>query len=286
MTAYLNGAFLDAPTVDARDRGLLLGDGAFETILVEGGRAAFLDRHMARLERGLRVLRISRPNALDDAAEILSTICARDGLAGTAAARITVTRGPGPRGLVAPPPDETRPTTLMTVAAYARPAAPATMMLAAERRFSGAAGRAFKAIGGYGEAILAVAAAREAGADDALMLNEHGRLASATASNVFVFTRAGRILTPALDEGTMPGIVRGLCLEAGAALSLAIEEAKIDPQLLGGAAILLANSLFGLREARLLSTPPVATPDAAKALQAWYARRLAESLGEAGRSGS
>jgi branched-chain amino acid aminotransferase len=60
---WLNGALCPAgiACIDPADRGLLLGDGLFETIAVRGGAACDVGRHFTRLADCAAVLRITVP---------------------------------------------------------------------------------------------------------------------------------------------------------------------------------------------------------------------------------
>ena len=113
IEVWLNGIIV--PEHEARiapdDRGLLLGDGLFETLRVSGGRPLRLDRHLARLRAGAEILGLPVP--LDDAefAAAMAALLARRGLS-EASLRLTLTRGPAPRGLL--PPAEPTPTMLLT----------------------------------------------------------------------------------------------------------------------------------------------------------------------------
>ena len=51
MEVFVNGKFLPASqaTVSVQDRGLLYGDGLFETIRAEAGRPLWLRQHLTRL---------------------------------------------------------------------------------------------------------------------------------------------------------------------------------------------------------------------------------------------
>ena len=50
MTVWCNGQFVDHLTVDPAERGLMLGDGIFETIAVREGKAIWIEEHLARLQ--------------------------------------------------------------------------------------------------------------------------------------------------------------------------------------------------------------------------------------------
>jgi len=100
VSAWADGRVLAAD--DARradDRGLLLGDGLFETIHVVDGRAALLDRHLARLTASAASVRIPLPASLAaTVAGALAELHAAEGRPSRGALRVTLTRGRG-RGL-------------------------------------------------------------------------------------------------------------------------------------------------------------------------------------------
>ena len=64
-----------------------------------------------------------------------------------------------------------------------------------------------KATGAYINASMAKLEATQAGFDEALMLNPHGRVAEATGQNLFM-VKNGELLTPPLVDGPLPGITR------------------------------------------------------------------------------
>ncbi len=61
---WLNGALIaaEAARIDPADRGLLLGDGLFETLRVAEGRPRHAARHVSRLQAGARLLRLDLPD--------------------------------------------------------------------------------------------------------------------------------------------------------------------------------------------------------------------------------
>ncbi|MEQ8177989.1 MAG: aminotransferase class IV [Amphiplicatus sp.] len=280
MIVFVNGAFTEAGLqIAVGDRGFLLGDGVFETIYVKGGRAAFLDAHLARLRKGLAALRIDPPADLSHLGDIIAGLASQNDGEGDPAARVTISRGAGARGLAFPASGETPPTMLATLVPYAAPAGPARLTVSARRRYSGGSTLAFKAVGGYAENMLALDEARRAGADDALLLNEHGRIVCASASNLFLIDDKGRLATPALSEGAMQGVTRTLVIEGAGSLGLEVSEQKIKPGDLTGALLFLTNSLAGLRPACIDGGGDAENDDAFRALRTWYGERLAAETG-------
>ncbi|MEM9170512.1 MAG: aminotransferase class IV, partial [Pseudomonadota bacterium] len=87
---WANGALAPAEgAVSAFDRGFLLGDGVFETLLVRDGAPAFWNEHAQRLLRGVAALRLPAPD-LDAARAALPALLAANALeTGDVAARLT-----------------------------------------------------------------------------------------------------------------------------------------------------------------------------------------------------
>ncbi|MEI9983232.1 MAG: aminotransferase class IV [Aliidongia sp.] len=129
MSLWLNGKLMpgDLARLDPRDRGFTLGDGLFETIRQEDRWLAYLDRHLARLRHGADFLGI--PLIWTDA-EIetgLDALIEAERL-NNAAFRITLSRGPGERGIL--PPAVPTPTLMITAGPLPSPAPPARLVVA------------------------------------------------------------------------------------------------------------------------------------------------------------
>jgi branched-subunit amino acid aminotransferase/4-amino-4-deoxychorismate lyase len=226
------------------DRGLLLGDGLFETLLAQAGRPLFLEAHLARLARGCGVLGLPVPDeaavrrALDQALAGAGLIDAR------AAVRLTWTAGSGGRGLDRPA--ALQPRLVVTAAPALLPAGPARLAIVTVRRNPGSPASRLKTLA-YLDNVLARREALAAGADEAVMLNTAGEVACAAAANLF-WVRDGRLCTPALDCGVLDGIVRSQILRIAAGMGVGVSEVRAAAEALGLAeAIFLTNSLIGVR---------------------------------------
>lgn len=93
----------------------------------------------------------------------------------------------------------------------------------------------------YGDLILALRHAKHNGFDDCLLQNEHGRLTESCIANLFII-KNGTLLTPSLDEGVLPGIVRSYLIK-----NFPIIESRITTDdLLECDGAFLTNSLMGL----------------------------------------
>ncbi|MBL4619050.1 MAG: aminotransferase class IV, partial [Marinicaulis sp.] len=80
MIYWLNGDYReDVDAINISERGFLLGDGVFETLLVRNGVAAFQDEHLARLHCGLEALKIITDTP-DDIGTVIQTLIKKSGL--------------------------------------------------------------------------------------------------------------------------------------------------------------------------------------------------------------
>lgn len=235
---WLNGELLDGPVApfDLRDRGLLLGDGVFDTCLVLNGRVAFGAAHLARLLAHAAALGIDA-----DAAVVHAAYAQAATLEGPHALRVSVTRGPGPRGLPIPA------TSAPNVIAAAAPTSglvfkPVTLITSAIRQNETSPAARLKTMA-YLDHVLAMDGAVKAGADDALMLNTAGNVACAAAANVFLII--GReLVTPRIEDGALEGVTRAFLLQAAPDAGLASVERALRPEELKMAdAVFLSSSL-------------------------------------------
>lgn len=247
MIVWLNGELVrtEDARIDPRDRGFLLGDGLFETLLARYGRIAFLDTHVVRLSAGGNILGIPMPASTRHLAIACGMLLEANGLmaAPRVALRITLTRGPGPRGLL--PPEEPRPTLMISAAVSPPPAAAQTAILATPRRNALSPVSRLKALP-YLDNLLAREEARSRGADEALLLDTSGHLACASVANVFLWEK-DRLVTPAEECGILPGVTRAAVLELAERLGIDTAEDMIAPQRLARAdGAFLTNSLIGV----------------------------------------
>lgn len=85
------------------------------------------------------------------------------------------------------------------------------------------------------------------GADEVIYLNERGELAEGSRTNIFI-EKNGRLLTPPLTTGVLPGVLRHELIAAGKAAeqTLTLEDLKVAD------AVLLGNSVRGLIRAEAL----------------------------------
>lgn len=240
---WFDGALTPGPVpFDLADRGLTLGDGVFDTALSRRGRILFEAAHVARLSAA--TARLGFPVPPERIATAMRAL-AGEGLP-LAAIRTTVTRGSGPRGLV--PPAEPNPVLWASSAPVAPslPFAPLTLHATAIRRNETSPAAGLKTLG-YLDAVLAASVARGAGCDEALFRNTRGHVACAGTGNLFAVID-GRLVTPPLSDGVLPGILRAEILsECAPRCGLSVTERSFGlDELLGAEAVFVTNSLRGL----------------------------------------
>jgi branched-subunit amino acid aminotransferase/4-amino-4-deoxychorismate lyase len=242
-------------TIPEDDRGLLLGDGLFETILWTQGRPALFEAHVERMTRGCAALGLPAP-ATDALLTAALRVMTDAGLQDRrAAVRLTWSAGSGGRGLDRPA--EPSPRLIASAAPSEIPTMPARLVTASVRRNEGSPTSRLKTLA-YLDNVLARREARQAGADEALMLNNLGEVACATAANLFWF-EGERLVTPALACGTLDGIMRAQVLEAARGLGIETIEARVGPGVVGrGAGLFVTNSLIGVRPVGWLDGEAVA----------------------------
>lgn len=194
------------------DRGLLLADGLFETVLVEEGQPRLLEQHHARWSRSAALLGMHPPPAAELLRALLAEAVARSGI-GSGALRLNWSRGGGGgRGLHPPAPGGER--FWLQLSRWTPTFAPLAVIVSpTERRCATSLLSRCKTFA-YGAAIQARRQALAAGAEDALLESTAGGLCCGTAANLLL--RLGeRWLTPSLASGCLPGVMRQRALELG-----------------------------------------------------------------------
>jgi branched-chain amino acid aminotransferase len=204
--------------VPALDHGLTVGDGAFETCKVLNGEVFALARHLRRLDRSLAILGLP---GVDDA-RVRGAVAETVGAAGAlplGRLRITVTGGPGPLGSDRGPSGQTLVVAVSPANPWPDRIAVATVPWTRNETSAVAGAKTTS----YAENVVALNAAHERGAHEALLANTRGMLCEGTGSNVFVAV-GDRLLTPPLTAGCLAGITRELLLEWAAEDGLPVAE--------------------------------------------------------------
>ena len=224
--AYVNGRYLplrDA-TVHVEDRGYQFADAVYEVCEVRGGRLIDERRHLDRLERSLRELRIRMPMARAALSVVLHEVVAHNRI-GYGTVYLQIGRGVARRDHAFPPP-QTKPSLVVT----ARPLNKARNEASAEKGIAIVGvpdnrwGRVDIKTTGLLPNVLARQAALDAGARDAWFVDKDGKVTEAASANAWIVTPAGTLVTRQADHAILRGITRGVSLDVVKAQGLTVEE--------------------------------------------------------------
>ncbi|MBU0604938.1 MAG: aminotransferase class IV, partial [Candidatus Omnitrophica bacterium] len=229
------------------DRGFMYGDGIFETMRSYSGKVFEIDGHLDRLGLSLKTIGIKNPYSKIYLKKEIYRLLGANALK-DAYIRLTVTRGEGRFGIERK--DRQKPNVIIFA-----------------KKFEGYPGRVYrkgisvrvvsikqddlsplsgiKSLNFLGH-IIARFQAKDAGADEAIILNTRACVAEAATSNVFTVKR-GVIITPSLESGILPGITRAVIIRLAKRFGLkVIEKSLPHKELLSSDEIFLTNSLAGV----------------------------------------
>jgi branched-subunit amino acid aminotransferase/4-amino-4-deoxychorismate lyase len=229
VLVWLNGRFVAAADarVSALDRGLLHGDGVYDTWRTYGGVPFLVAAHVRRLAAAARALGLRAPGPATAWERRSRALAARNRIA-DAAVRLTLTRGPA--GELLAPQGRARPTRLLTVRRL-----PADLPRRRERGVPvvllpfprGAVARwgGLKLLGNASAVAGRMLAARR-GAAEGLYVTTDGEVTEATSANLFLVER-GALVTPPREAGILPGVTRALVIALAHRAGVAMREERL-----------------------------------------------------------
>lgn len=224
--AYVNGRYLPhaQAAVGIEDRGFQFADGVYEVCEVRGGRLVDEHRHMARLDRSLRELQISRPMPPSALSVVMHETVrrnrVRDGIV-----YLQITRGVARRDFPFPAAD-TQPSVIVTarsndLAKLEQAAAEGIAVITVpDIRWQRVDIKSVALLPN----VLAKQAARDKGGKEAWLVDTQGRVTEGASSNAWIVTRDGILITRPLGRDILPGITRSVVIEVAKAQGLAFEE--------------------------------------------------------------
>ncbi|MGL1935426.1 MAG: aminotransferase class IV [Fibrobacterales bacterium] len=232
--AFVNGEIVEASkaTVSIFDRGLILGDGLFETVKAIDGVPEFFSDHWNRLESSAKKLLIELPYDESFFESLIGQLCDKSQLS-EAAVRITITRGVSPGLSIDPAICPTvivtaSPITWLNESLYTDGVAVA---ITSVKRSSASGIDGHIKTTNYLANIMAKHEADKKGAYEGIFLSEKGEIAEMTTSSFFCVA-GGILYTPPLDADILPGITRQQILKAAKELDVPISEKHIHPTFL------------------------------------------------------
>jgi branched-chain amino acid aminotransferase len=225
-TAYVGGAFVPEAqaSISILDHAVLYGDGVFETVVAWEGRIFKLDAHVRRFLRSCAAIALECPVSQERLAELVVETVRRNGL-DSAYVKWILTRGSNGTPLMDP--TGCVPNLIIMARPYIDRSSPAGLRVktVAVRRPPGHVLSAQVKSLNYLNLVMAKVEARAAGADQALILDTHGRVCEAPGFNVFVVTD-GVLRTPRHD--VLPGITRETTMELAEERGFPVHETDLE----------------------------------------------------------
>lgn len=247
VPCWVNGCADDQ--ISSLDRGLLYGDGVFETIAVINGQTRLLSRHFKRLQAACERLSIPLPIPLLEAeVERFLRICVQEDWTAKAILKIIVTRGMGGRGYA--PFGAENPLRILQwhespdyPEAYAQEGVAVVICKTRLARNPLLAG--IKHLNRL-EQVLARAEWQDPAIEEGLMFDTDDNLVDGTKSNVFLVSK-GQLLTPDLSHCGVAGVMREQVIAVAKNIGIACASDKLSAATLEDAdEVFLTNSVFGI----------------------------------------
>ena len=244
MTEYINfvnGVWQPASksTVSLYDAGFLLGDGLFETIRFQNGRLFQPEKHLKRLHSGLNIIQIKLDKSNTELISCLEEMVLRNDVR-SGLLRLMITRGKIegtpwnftgiPNVYISIRPLTEEPKEPVKVVFYPEGKYPII-------RFN----PAIKSLNYIGNMLAKKNAAKE-GVFEPVFFNRDGYVTECAIRNIF-FIQDKTLMTPGIDLGVLPGVMRETIMEIALELDLIVSE-KIIP----------FNSINDMDEAFISST--------------------------------
>ena len=265
-----NGDFLpsDQALFAAGNRSFRYGDGIFETIKVYKGRILLEQYHYDRLFLGLKLLKIRNTLETMVLSNLVLELCRRNDCMELARVRMAMFRNEDAATdfviEAAPLSNEVNEWQeqglVIDLYPHARKNADAFANLKTAN---------------FLPYVLAEQFAKEKGIDDAIVLNAFNCLADSSKANVFLM-KGKEIITPALHQGCVSGVMRRYLLEQLKTNSYRIRQDEVSEQdLLEADEVFLTNSIYDMRWVRAYRDRQY-SPDKSYSIYEKIIRRLYE----------
>ncbi|MGC4102013.1 aminotransferase class IV [Ferruginibacter sp.] len=237
------------PVIGTGNRSLRYGDGLFETMKIKKGALILGNEHFARLWKGLQVLQFDIPKHFtpQKLQEAILQLAAKNKQEQAARVRLTVFRGDG--GLYDAAhhhPDYIIQTWALADdnAALNSNGLDLGIYYDAKKSCDILSNLKTNNFLPYAMAALEV---KKQQWNDAVLLNNHGRVCDSTIANIFLI-KEGVVFTPSLAEGCIEGVLRNYILQQLEANHISCREKEITVEaLLQADEVFLSNSIYNMR---------------------------------------
>ncbi len=226
--AYVNGHYVphSRAAVHIEDRGYQFADGVYEVIGVQGGKPVDAGPHMDRLERSLAQLSMAPPMGRPALAHVMAEMVRRNRLR-DGILYLQVTRGVAPRNHAFPA--GAKPALVMTARAASGPPRDlvekgCAVITVPDIRWKRCDIKTVSLLAN----VMAKQQAREAGAFEAIQVDDDGMVTEGSAANVWILTAEDVLVTRPADSAILNGITRCAVLDLAAKAGLAVEERRFS----------------------------------------------------------
>ena len=225
--------------VPIHDAGFLLGDGLFETIRFDNKNLFQVDKHINRLLDGLKIIRINLNKSIEDIIFLLEKIILKNKLE-SGLLRLMITRGEIEG---TPWTYQGLPGIYITIRNFSpEPEYPVKVVFYSERKYPIIRFKpAIKSLNYIGN-MLAKKDAGNEGAYEPIFYNNEKIITECAIRNVF-FIKDDNLLTPNINLGVLPGVMRETIIEIAKTNNLKVKQTSID-----------MNSIHNMDEAFISST--------------------------------
>ena len=228
--AYVNGQYQPhrAAFVHIEDRGYQFADGVYEVCEVHHGQIIDLTRHLDRLDRSLREIAMRWPISRMALPYVMREVVRRNRVH-NGLVYLQATRGVARRDHVFPP-DSVAPSLVVTARRNdpaliaARNANGIRVITLPDNRWERVD---IKSIGLLPN-VLARQQARQNGADEAIFVDAEGMVKEGAATNVWIVSQDGELVTRSADFGILRGITRTTVIDVARHLGLRVSERRFS----------------------------------------------------------
>ncbi len=287
VLVYVNGELKPRAqaVVSVFDAGFVLGDGVWEGLRVQGGHPVFLDRHLDRLYEGAKALALDIGRTRDELTDAVYETLRANGMTDGVHVRLMVTRGVK-RTPYQDPRVTVGPATVVMIPEYKEPLP--EVVERGIRLFTVHVRRPYPDVldpklnvHSKLNDIMACIQATAAGADEALMLDPHGFVATCNSTHFFV-VRGGELWTSS-GAYCLGGITRGTVLRVAREAGIAAVERQFSlTDVYGADEAFVTGTFAGLVPVREVDGRTIGDPGGGRPVTArlrdLYAAAVAEDV--------
>ena len=250
MIIYANGKYTSQKklTFDISDRGLLLGDGVFDTMLYQNNELTYYNDHYKRLKTAAKLLSFNFNLTNEQLKNIITNLIKKNNFQNKQIAiRTNITRGVSKRGLDFDKSHKVGIYIKLNLIPKSLFMKSIKLGIANIRRNSTSPISQNKTLN-YLDNVIEKNRVAKNGYEDAIFLNINEKVSCTTTSNIF-YVQKNKIYTPPLKDGVLNGVMREQFLKK----KIATTQTTSLNNLLKSDYIFLTNSVFGIRPVKTIS---------------------------------